>query len=177
MVAEGMHNPTSEDDSPMRKIHVNIGKQYADLFWPEFVSVDGLVFLRSWCPGRLCEQDTRYPTQTESDMSHTHVFDVIRHKAGIPEEPSYDERHADFVAAYELGRTICRMWAAKLLLDFPQDDFRVYLHGFDPIVRFHKVRDGEPNWVEQDQCPESIKSGKTMIIDTRDLKRRVKGGA
>jgi hypothetical protein len=156
----------------MRRIHVNTARQYADLFWPEFVVVDDCVFLKSEWEINPHLYDRDYPTQSESDMSHTHVLDLVQHGAGLEHEPWFDEDHPDFVAACQLGKTMCRMWAAKLLLDFPQDDFRVYFHGFDPIVRFHKIRSGVQNLMEDEHCADRIRDGSILIVDTRQLRDR-----
>ncbi len=60
------------------------------------------------------------------------------------------------------------MWFQKLKLDFPQYDFRVYYTQADnPIVRFHRVRPDEPNWIDAEKWSEEIKSGKVVIYDTR----------
>ncbi len=103
--------------------------------------------------------------------SHTHIFDILDHKAGLKREPFYDAKHSHFKSAYAIGRKICLMWALKLLHDFPREDFRVYLHGFDPIVRFHKIRKGIPNWAEAKSCRKEIKKGEVVILDTRDLRK------
>jgi len=155
----------------MSEIQVKTAKHYADLFWPEFVVVDDCVFLKSEWEINSHVYDPRFPTQSESDMSHTHILDLVRHGARIEEEPCFDQKHPDFTVGCQLGRTICRMWAAKLLLDFPQHDFRVYFHGFDPIVRFHKVRQGERNWIEDHECEDKINAGTLMILDTRKMRQ------
>jgi len=60
-------------------------------------------------------------------------------------EETYDVNHPDFADACELGKQMARMWAMKLKADFPRDRFRVYYTQYDnPIVRFHKVRENEP---------------------------------
>ena len=155
----------------MRKIHVKTAKQYADLFWPEFVVVDDCVFLKLEWDINSHLYDPQFPTQSESDMSHTHILDLVRHGGEIEEEPCFDEKHPDFAIGCQLGRMICRMWTAKLLLDFPQHDFRIYFHGFDPIVRFHKARKGERNWIEDHECREDLDAGTVMILDTRNLRQ------
>jgi hypothetical protein len=60
------------------------------------------------------------------------------------------------------------MWFQKLRLDFPQYDFRVYYTQDDnPIIRFHRVRPDEPNWIDEGKYIEKIERGKVVIYDTR----------
>jgi hypothetical protein len=63
----------------------------------------------------------------------------------------YNVDHPDFASACELGKRIAWLWALKLRMDFPSDRFRVYYTQYDnPIVRFHKVRDGESHWLSDE---------------------------
>lgn len=153
----------------MKMASVQAAADFADLFWPEFVEINGCVFLKR---ERVSKKvDTSYPVETESASSHTHIFDFVHHKAGLRREPFYDAKHPDFKKAYQIGRIMCLLWALKLKRDFPSDHFRVYLHGFDPIVRFHKIRKGVPNWIEAKDHQRSIESGKVMIVDTRAFEK------
>jgi hypothetical protein len=156
----------------VKKIPINSGIELAGLFWPKFVKIKGCIFLKrnfqGENPGR--NLDVSYPVQTESDSSHTHILDYFAHKAGLRREPFFDSKHPDFKKAYEIGRTLCHLWASKLKQDFPKDDFRIYLHGFDPIVRFHKIRKGIPNWAEPIYWQGEIKAGNALILDTRKVK-------
>ena len=155
----------------MREIHVKTANDYAGIFWPEFVEKDGCVYLqREW---QVNLHNPEKPSESEWDMNHTHIIDIVKHHLWIEEEPWLDEHHPDWAVACELGLTMSRMWAAKLLLDFPRDDFRVYFHGFDPIVRFHKVRDGVPNAVEHQDWFDGIRDGSVVIIDTRTLRQQI----
>ena len=91
-------------------------------------------------------------------MNHTHILDEFANAAetfidveeGV-KDVVYNESHPDFIAACELGRGVAKSWALKLKIDFPQDRFRVYYTQYDnPIVRFHKVRDGEAHWLSDE---------------------------
>jgi hypothetical protein len=151
----------------MNRIPIKYGADLAELFWPEFVSSRGCVFLKREKPAR--KWDASHPVTMESDASHTQILDGFEHRAGLKRAPFYNRRHPDFKQAYEIGRIVCQLWARKLQQDFPRDNFRVYLHGFDPIVRFHKIRDGLANWAEPKQWRTEIKAGNAMILDTSKM--------
>ena len=92
-------------------------------------------------------------TGWESFVNHTHVFDEFANDATMlgSEEVTYDEHHPDFLSACELGQRIAKLWALKLKMDFPNARFRVYYTQYDnPIVRFHRVRDGEEPWLSDE---------------------------
>jgi hypothetical protein len=84
-------------------------------------------------------------------------------------EETYDVNHPDFADACELGKQMARMWAMKLKADFPRDRFRVYYTQYDnPIVRFHKVRENEPQWLSDQQLTSATDRsfGSAVIYDT-----------
>jgi len=63
-----------------------------------------------------------------------------------------------------LAQTIAQMWLRKLEADFPGDQFRVYVTTKnDPIVRFHRVYDGEPVWGTNEEAAAQIASGEVSI--------------
>lgn len=138
-----------------------------DLLWPEFVVVDDCVFLKEeWLVNKHC-YDPKYPMQSESDMNHTHILQYLKHDAGSRRAPYFKTKHPDFIAACAFAKKICWAWAGKLAVEFRRDTFRVYYCGFDPIVRFHKVRKGEANWVEPSDWPDGIALGKVLILEAR----------
>jgi hypothetical protein len=121
------------------------------LLWPDFVEEHGCVFL-----GRHLGSNPPPPNDTatgwESFVNHTHIFDEFANGASTlaSEEVVYNERHPDFLSACELGQQMAKLWALKLKLDFPFACFRVYYTQYDnPIVRFHKVRDDEEQWLPE----------------------------
>ncbi len=122
------------------------------LLWPDFVEEHGCVFLgRHSGSNPPPAGDTA--TGWESFVNHTHVFDEFANHAStfVSEEVVYNEQHPDFLSACELGQQIAKLWALKLKLDFPNAHFRVYYTQYDnPIVRFHKVRDDEPQWLSDE---------------------------
>jgi hypothetical protein len=55
-----------------------------------------------------------------------------------------------------------QMWFAKLTRGFPRYRFRVYVSRLDdPIVHFHRVRDGEPVWVRDEEADADL-----LILDS-----------
>lgn len=126
-------------------------------------------------------------TETECFINHTHLLDKFRNGATSERrdavshdfevvEEAYDVNHPDFVGACELGKQIARMWATKLKSDFPLDRFRVYYTQYDnPIVRFHKVRENETVWLDDDALRLATDRSFTsaVIYDTDYLDRPV----
>lgn len=154
----------------MKKLSVNRAEHLLKLFWPEFSEIKGCVFLKSL--GYNSRIDVSDPTYAESDGNHTHMLDLFRHDS-VGKRRGYKSTHPDFKAAYRIGKKLCVIWAYKLMDDFPNDDFRVYLHGHDPTLRFHKIRKGIPNWLELKHFnPKEVRAGKIMILDTTTMRRR-----
>ena len=132
------------------------------VFWPDFIEVDGCFYARFQCAGDPVNQLSDGKTETECFINHTHIFDEFRNHATRQEmerasedlevvEETYEISHPDFIAACEIGREMARMWALKLKMDFPQHRFRVYYTQYDnPIVRFHMVRTDEPVWLSDE---------------------------
>ncbi len=144
------------------RISVRTGIHLLKLFWPDFVEVNGCIFLAFQARGGQIRELKEGKTETECFINHTHLLDEFRNRATTEHtdavsddfevvEDAYDVNHADFVGACELGKHVARMWATKLKADFPLDRFRVYYTQYDnPIVRFHKVRGNEAVWLEDD---------------------------
>jgi hypothetical protein len=141
--------------------------------WPEFIVVKGCVFLKSQWSGDARHVDLEHPVQQESDANHTHILDYFKHRAGTDRKPFFKTKHPDFLLACELGKTICHMWASKLAMDFPRWDFRVYYHGLDPVVRFHRIRKGMRNWLDPADRNEEVQAGSILILDTRRLRKKL----
>jgi hypothetical protein len=151
----------------MRKPRIANVMPIAELLWPEFAVVKGCVFLKRFVPAR---EDIRFPSRTEWDENHVHLLDYFTHGAKVRSEPFFNSHHPDFLAAEALGRKVCFMWAHKLRQDFPRWHFRVYFHGFEPTVRFHRVRAREAPEIGDQDRKEEIKTGELVIVDTRKLK-------
>lgn len=161
-----------------KRISIRTAGEIVQVFWPDFVEVDGCIFAAFQCQGGELTEGSDGKTGLECFINHTHLFDEFgnkaEHRIQNPEqldetEAWYDDSHPDFVAACDLGRKIARMWAFKLKLDFPQDRFRVYYTQYDnPIVRFHKVRVDEPEWLSDDELRAATDPSfrNTVIYDT-----------
>ncbi len=73
--------------------------------------------------------------------------------------------------AEQIGIQMAEAWFAKLQLDFPRDDFRVYYTRDDePTVRFHRVYRGEPVWMDE-PGPETSRHA-VRVWDTRQPANR-----
>jgi hypothetical protein len=174
-----------------KRISITTAREVAQLFWPDFIEANGCIFAAFQCWAGAPEEMPDGKSETECFINHTHILDEFGNKATSENctpysatidviEPTYNEMHPDFIAACELGLKIARMWAMKLKLDFPQDQFRVYYTQYDnPVVRFHKVRMDEPVWLS-DAALESATDPSfrnTVIYDTHYLDRpHVKAG-
>jgi hypothetical protein len=129
--------------------NVSAALKVSQILWPDFVEEHGCVFL-----GRHSGSNPPPASDTatgwESFINHTHILDEFDNSAEkiVGEDVIYREDHPDFISACELGRRMALLWALKLKSDFPSERFRVYYTQYDnPIVRFHRVRDGESYWL------------------------------
>jgi hypothetical protein len=102
---------------------------YARLFWPDFRSEYGCIFLRpvdravyeKWMT--TLKQDAR---MVERTLNHTHLSDLFANS----ESPVTVDR------LLSLGRVLEEAWTYKLKLDFPERSFLVILEGkesLDPV--------------------------------------------
>jgi hypothetical protein len=135
--------------------------------WPEFQKVGGGTLL---CTTEKLESwhSTRNILDDEAFHNHTHVFDLFAHRAYLKRAPWVDRTHPDFAAACRLGEIMCETWAAKLRHDFPDEDYAVMCTRDDnPIVRFHKIREGEETWIDPGQWP----LGTVLLIHSRNGRR------
>jgi hypothetical protein len=168
----GSRHSGARDFLPMLKAHKKRNHKLADLLWPEFVVMRGCFFLKFQYEANPHLFYASFPTQSESEINHTHILDYFQHSAGIQKDPFFNLAHPDFLRACEIGKAVCGLWASKLLNDFPKEDFCIYYHGLDPIVRFHKIRKRTANWTEAKYFPKEIKNGEIVILDTRILRKQ-----
>ncbi len=123
----------------------------AGLLWPEFREHDGVIVLASATVRPLSEWNGTV-TEYERFYGHTHVQDLFTWRVPMVHDPEWDAEVPDaaspeFAAVWDLARKVGAMWLAKLAADFPEYRFRVYVTKLsDPIVHFHRVRDGERPW-------------------------------
>lgn len=145
---------------------VEQGETVAGLLWPDLIQEGDAVFLRS---GR---EATGAPLGSFADLveaeclvNHVHLLDEFDHGAGLELEPSWDARHDDFRRAISLAATVAEVWAARLALLFPLDEFAVFATRDDsPIVRFHKVRPNLPLWCD----PREFEHGTVLLIRVKN---------
>lgn len=121
------------------------------ILWPDFIEENGCVLL-GWHEGSNPPPANDTATGWESFVNHTHILDEFANADEVSTlvsgEVEYNEHHPDFISACDLGQQIAKLWALKLKIDFPFARFRVYYTQYDnPVVRFHKVRDDEPQWL------------------------------
>jgi hypothetical protein len=153
------------------------------VLWPDFIEVDGSVFLARAIPEKTTDPTHGLDrTGLEALLNHVHMSDLFGHTASrqaVDGEDNlfFDPQHPDFQLLCHTGKTLARMWFEKLIADFPDYDFRVYYTQEDnPIVRFHRVRPQEPSWLDELHYTEEIKQGKIIVYDTRNRTVR-RGGA
>jgi len=166
----------------MTKIKIGTAISLLHIFWPDFEEVYGSVFLAGTKTKTLSDPENgRDRTEIEVHLNHVHMIDLFKHNASLQpadeDDRFYDQGHPDFSILCEVGKMLAQMWFQKLRADFPGYDFRVYYTQEDnPIVRFHRIRQDEPNWIDDDQFSEEIQLGKVIIYDTRKTPP-AKGGA
>jgi hypothetical protein len=143
----------------------------AGLLWPEFREHDGAIVLASVTARPLAEWNGTV-TEYERFYGHTHVQDLFTWRVPMVHEPEWDAEVPDtaspeFAVAWELARKVGAMWLAKLAADFPEYRFRVYVTKLsDPIIHFHRVRDGERPWITDDEAREPVGRGALVVLDT-----------
>jgi hypothetical protein len=152
------------------QVTVTAALSVARILSPDFIQEHGCVFL-GWHSGSNPPPTNDTATGWESFVNHTHIFDEFANGAStlVCQEVVYDERHPDFLAACELGKKIAKLWALKLMLDFPSERFRVDYTQYDnPIVRFHRVRNDEEHWVSDEVLQTAIDPSfrNALIYDT-----------
>lgn len=162
---------TSNDGVGTSQGHVKTALRLTELAWPGFVETDGAVLLADVHARNLRRDPEMDLTAWEAFANHVHTLDIFTHEClRYPEtgdEILYDPEHSDFHAACELGKTFARMWFAKLRQDFPAYRFRVYYtQDDDPIVRFHRVREGEPFWLMESDWREDVAARRVVVLDT-----------
>jgi len=133
-------------------IRITTAASLLRILWPAFELRDGGVFLEGTHTGQLGDFATL--TEAEAFYNYTHMTDAFVHRMRYVHDESLDGERPDpddpeHVLSWEVVRQIGMMWLQKLRLDFPHDRFRVYVTRYDePIVRFHKVREHEPFWLD-----------------------------
>jgi hypothetical protein len=165
----------------MHKVKVKTALELINIFWPDFVEIDGAVFV-PWStppeitsPGHKLDYSELEYSEMEVFQNHVHMVDLFLNNATCePTDESdsfYNQNHPDFVHLCDMGKKVAEMWFRKLKIDFPQYHFRVYYTQEDnPIVRFHRIRSDSKeynDWLNEDDNLENIKLGKIIVMDTQ----------
>ena len=123
----------------------------SSFIWPEFIQINGMVFIKhEYSESQNIPEE---PIEAECFINHIHILDLFSHNADLPDEPFWNCNHPDFQKA--------------LKQDFPNDQFKIYLTKFDnPIIRFHKIRIGQIDWMDESANIQEIKDGNIIILGT-----------
>ena len=148
-------------------LRVTTARRVADILWPAFVERNGMIFLPCTHPSMWTAQAGLTLTEHERLQGHSHIqdlfrWDVPRFYDAELEADRPDPDTPEHALAWEVAQRIGEMWFAKLTRDFPTYRFRVYVSRLDdPIVHFHRVRDGDPVWI-----PDGEENENLIILDS-----------
>ncbi len=152
-------------------LRLTTARKVADVLWPAFREYDGAIVLAADDVPPPAEREGTL-TEYERFYGHTHLQDVFRWDVPYVHDPELDLERPDpatpeFTAAWEMAQRIGAMWLAKLTADFPAYRFRVYVSKLDdPIIHFHRVRQGERPWFTDEEAAESVAAGTLVVLDT-----------
>ena len=156
----------------MTPIHIQQGLELArGLFWPRFMLKDKAVLLDHPAVHKSTPVSA-FENLSEAEMflNHIHILDWFEHSADLSQEPWWDQQHPDFEAACEFGLLLARAWAVKLRQDFAGQEFGVfYTRNDNPIVRFHKIRTGEPVFLDESSHAADIEARNVLILRTASI--------
>jgi hypothetical protein len=159
-------------------LRLSTARKVADVLWPEFVERDGVVLLAFVRPPEPPPGSHATLTDYERLHGHTHVQDVFRWDVPRTYDPEWGTERPDaaspaFAEAWAVAQLMGRMWLAKLTADFPGYRFRVYVTKLDdPIVHFHRVREGERAWITDDAAAAQIAEGTLVLLDSGERRAR-----
>ena len=153
-------------------LHISTARRVAEVLWPEFVERHGVVLLATEKPASPPPGTRATLTDYERFHGHSHIQDLFRwdvpHRydaeLDLDRPDAESPQHAE---AWALAQRIGRMWLAKLRADFPDYRFRVYVSRLDePIIHFHRVREGEPVWITDEDAAAQAERGDLVIFDS-----------
>ncbi|SRR5258705_1105936 len=159
-------------DRSKQMLQIKEAYEALELFHPTFVENEGAIFLASELPVDSIEFSSFSDlTEAECFYNHVHILDRFQHAAALAlngsETNDWDKSHADFQYGCAVGKVVACLWSRKLAVDFPLYRFRVYYTEADnPTVRFHRVHDGEANWLDEEDWLSDIAQGKVIVYDT-----------
>jgi hypothetical protein len=154
------------------KLSIQTAVDFTKIFWPEFVDINGSVFLLLEEPYKLNNKGFD-KTGMEALTNHYHIADLFN--INIKLEPVgdyyiFNHEHSEFKMLCDVGKVLAQVWYQKLKIDFPKYRFRVYYtQEDDPIVRFHCVRPDEPFWLDEKNYVEEVRIGNIVVYDTGEL--------
>ncbi len=111
---------------------------YSRLFWPEFIEVDGMVFLKDFVDDLGGPEGIRKmrddPGRGQSVQESINNFDV---NLSFPNHPEENAEGDDLLLANQLAK----MWSLRLQQLYPHRSFQVEANEDDgsPCVRFFEV--------------------------------------
>ena len=163
----------------MSVLRISTARRVAEAFWPAFVERDGVILLPHVRPPEA--PPGRHSTLTEYERfhGHTHIQELFRWDVPTRYDAELDldrpdAGSAEHAAAWDLTQRIAQMWLAKLKADFPGYRFRVYASRLDdPIIHFHRVRDGEPVWISDRDAAGQVAAGDLAVLDSAQANARV----
>lgn len=153
-------------------LHIRTAQRVTNILWPDFVERDGVILLATERPSSPPPGPHATLTRYERFHGHAHIRDLFRWDVPYRYDPEMDQDRPDVespqhAAAWELAQRIGRMWLAKLRADFPDYRFRVYVSRLeDPVVHFHRVRDGEAVWISDEEAEPQVARGDLVVLDS-----------
>lgn len=124
-----------------------ISTQIVDIMWPSFVEIEECVLFRS-TEEEAESLNLEFVLKSFGDRSGFEAFSNHIHAIDITD---------DFVKHPSEGLKfmlkLMEVWECKLRRDFPHYKFFLTLShgGKDSILRFHRLRDNEPSWIDIDK--------------------------
>ena len=152
-------------------LRISTARKVADVLWPEFRERDGAIVLAN-APAPPPSETTMSLTEYERFYGHTHIQDEFRWDVPRIYDAEWDSERPDpaspqFAEAWELAQRMGRMWLVSLTSQFPAYRFRVYVTKLDdPIIHFHRVRDGERPWYTDAEAAKPVAEGTLLLLES-----------
>ena len=161
-----------------KRLPIEFAPSVASVLWPRFVQEAGCIFV-SLDEAFLSTDESDKPgvpwrdldrTGIESVENKVDVLDLFKHARNVWDQrrKRYRRRHPHFRTAQTLAVVMAQTWFAKLRDEFPSDAFRVYYTGTGNVtVRFHRIYEGEPVWLDEKNFEHELARGRILVLDTR----------
>lgn len=99
---------------------------FASIFWPEFIVVDGCIFLKdSYCKETFetwMESMNGDLEEVQGVMNHTHIYDLFQGEKG---------KTLNIQQVSYLSKILLSAWSAKIKQDFPDLSVEVQICDYD----------------------------------------------